>query len=380
MINKKRVLQLRSSPFIGSPEKMIIGRCSATDGKQWEYCVGVFDEQLGGVNDFAAELNRLNVKTYKLHPLMLRCHMTIKILQRIVKENDIALICSNDYKTNFFALLLGKLCKLPIVAIFHGRTSADIKVRFYEKIDTFILKSFDRVVAVCDDAKKRLISKGIFSEKIRVIPNAVDTSFSIEKIDTSQPIHSELNILPNDRIVVFAGRLSKEKGLILLLQAIMKVIHHSDCVKFFLVGNGPERKHLEHMIKKYDLEGYVLLPGFRRDVYQFFSAMRFLVLPSLTEGMPMVILEAFATCKAVVASRVGGIPEIVTHEINGLLFEPGNVEQLADAMNKMLNDDKMTRQMGINGLKMVREQYCFPVQVKNYSRLYQSVVDDFHKR
>ena len=378
--NKLRVLQLRSSPFLGSPEKLILGRCAAMGSNRLVYCVGVFDEQPNGVNDFIYELEALDVKVLKLDASILRLHQTVKFLKKVVNDENITFFCSNDYKSNFFAFVLGKISKLPAIAVFHGRTSTDIKVRFYEKIDAFILKSFDVIVAVCDDAKKRLISKGISSEKIRVIPNAVDTSSGTEKINTSQPIYSEFSISPNDKLIVFAGRLSKEKGLTLLIQAATKVIRHLGCVKFILVGDGPERKYLEHLIKKYDLEGYVLLPGFRRDVHQFFSAMRFLVLPSLTEGMPVVILEAFAAGKAVIASRVGGIPEIVSHGINGLLVEPGNVEQLADAMTQMVNDDEMIRQMGINGLKMVREHYCFPVQVNNYNRLYQFVLENSRRR
>ncbi|NLW35951.1 MAG: glycosyltransferase family 4 protein [Syntrophorhabdus aromaticivorans] len=355
---------------------MMIGRYRMRKGHN--YCFGVFDEQLSGQNDFIRELRKLEAATINLGRSVFSFRETVTALHRFARELDVALVCSNDYKSNVFGLVLGRQAKLPAIAVFHGRTSKDAKVRFYERLDDIFLKYFDSVVAVSEYSRKQLQSIGVDSQKIHVIPNAVDEPSS-SAAEESQSLRKEFGLTSRNNVILFVGRLSREKGLQSLVESAAMLIRKHEDARFILVGEGPERANLTRLIARYGLEGHVTMTGYRHDVRGFIEISDFLVLPSVREGMPVVILEAFREGKAVVATGVGGVPEFVMHNVNGLIVKPGDTHELTESLSFMLMNQDKALVMGRHGKALIREKYNFAVQAQEYGHLYDDVLSGFQR-
>lgn len=365
-----RVLHLRSSPFLGSPEKLLLSQLRHLDRTRCDYVVGIFDEQRPASNEFAERCRRL-CPTYLLPQHVLQLPGALFAVRRIARRHSVRCICTHDYKSTFVGALAARASGIPHLAVFHGRTGCSRRVRMYEKLDTLFLKKSDAVVAVSKAVCSSLADLGISRERIHHIPNAVECQENAEGEHGS--IRREFGIALSTPMIVYAGRLSPEKGLTVLVEAA-KVVHavFPDAV-FFLAGDGPERDALVHQIRAKNLEAHCFLPGFRRDIGAFYRDMNVFVLPSLTEGMPLAVLEALAYAKPVVATRVGGIPEVLDDGVTGLLVPPQDAARLAQALVVLLSDTERATQIGARGLARVRTEFSARKHVDRYMAMFEAV-------
>jgi glycosyltransferase involved in cell wall biosynthesis len=172
------------------------------------------------------------------------------------------------------------------------------------------------------------------------------------------------------RLVVAAGRLSPEKGFGVLVDAARAVLDRDPGVRFALFGDGTLRAALEKQIAAHDMTGRFVMPGFRTDLNRFLPYADIVALPSFTEGLPNVALEACAAGKPVVATRVGGTPEVIVDGLNGFLVPPGDPVKLARAILKLVRSRSARRAMGEHGQARVRAAFTFDGQ----SRLYRDLL------
>jgi len=176
-------------------------------------------------------------------------------------------------------------------------------------------------------------------------------------------------------IVGAAGRLSPEKGFEILIEAAAKVVPENSQIGFVIFGDGVLRESLAAQIKQRGLGDSVVLGGFRTDLERYVPHFDLFALSSFTEGLPVAVLEAFAGGVPVVATAVGGVPEVVQHGVNGYCVEPGCPQELARGILDVLADDTLRRTMGQNGRKRVVEEFTFEVMAKQYQRLFEDLVD-----
>jgi glycosyltransferase involved in cell wall biosynthesis len=232
------------------------------------------------------------------------------------------------------AAWLGRRVGTPVVCTIHG---ADINLYPHETKLTRIvtqqaIRSVDALVTVSAELREKTLALETPVRDIRVIPNGVDLEqFAPQDAGLSR---SELGLPQDKRIIVYASRLAAAKGLSDLLVAFQMVLEcRSDCL-LILVGDGPYRQPLVRQVTELGLEDHVLLVGRKpyAEVAKWMNAGDVIVHPSLHEGSPLPIYEALACGKPVVASRVGGIPEIITSDAYGLLVPPSNPEALANAL------------------------------------------------
>jgi glycosyltransferase involved in cell wall biosynthesis len=175
--------------------------------------------------------------------------------------------------------------------------------------------------------------------------------------------------------VVSAGRLSPEKGHAVLLEAFATIAPQMPDVWLVLLGDGPEYRRLAALADCLGVSRRVLFAGYRKDIAAIFQVMDFLVLPSHTEGLPMVILEAFACGKPVVATTVGGVPEVVRQGETGLLIPEGDVAGLRRAMCAMLMDQPARERMGKGAYAWVRERFGMDRYVTEFAALFRGLIN-----
>ena len=225
-------------------------------------------------------------------------------------------------------------------------------LKFFLK--TALLKAY-AVLAVSESVKKETIDNyGIDSNKVFVYKYKISDIFNPHVPRDLKPL---LN--PHGPIVLTVARMSPEKGLIYLVEAARIVVNNIPDVKFVIKAFLSSKKYEEKirdLIHQYNLQKHFVVLGGSpySEMPKYMAAADVFALPSISEGLGLVVLEALATGVPVVASRVGGIPDILIHEYNGLLVEPRDVEGLAEAIVRILSDDKLKRRLIEGGLATVQ--------------------------
>jgi len=210
----------------------------------------------------------------------------------------------------------------------------------------------------------------------KVIPNSVDTEGIRSSILRTSSFTENFE---DKNIVLYAGRLVSYKGVDVLIESITRILSEvSDKRSTFFLFAGPGNIHgyyrrLKEL--KVPTENFAFTgPLPREQVLKLMASARCVVVPSYIDNIPNVVLESMTCATPVVASCIGGIPEALIHGWNGLLVQPGNADQLADSILRLLNDQDLARRMGRNGVEMVKAKFCWDVNISKYVKLYRSVV------
>ncbi len=283
------------------------------------------------------------------------------------------LILCHSIKPNLLGLLAARRIGIPVISVSRGWTGENAKVRLYEALDRRVLRWMDRVVCVSEAQAQKVRRAGVRGDKIAVIPNAIRP----ERFDRPDPVFRQrlLGMFPKppQQIVGAAGRLSPEKGFGVLVDAAADVAKASPDVGFVLFGDGVLRESLVRQIATRGLDGRFILAGFQSDLDQYFPHFDLLAIPSYTEGLPNVALEALAAGVPVVATAVGGTPEVIDDGQTGCLVPAGNPAQLADRIRHVLSDGAVRRQMSEQGRRRVEEHFSFAAQASRYRHLFNSL-------
>jgi glycosyltransferase involved in cell wall biosynthesis len=268
------------------------------------------------------------------------------------------------------AALLSAVTAKPAVLTVQG---SDINVlyenRWLRRFRAFVVRRVAKIIAVSNPLAERVRELGAEADKVAMIPNGADTSIFAD-CSSDNPFQSRL---------VWVGRLSREKGVRYLIEAMAKVVKEFPQAQLTLVGDGPLRGDVERRISELALTENVQLTGMvsHEDIPGYLSRSDLLVLPSLSEGLPLVLVEAMSAGKPVVATRVGGIPDVLCEnggEQTGTLVDPGDSQALAQAISTMLNDPEKARLMGRNGRRRVERVYAWPTIAQQTAELYESLL------
>jgi len=222
-----------------------------------------------------------------------------------------------------------------------------------------IVKRTDRFIAVSQAAKALYLSLGVDESKISIIPNGVDVSKFDSKIDGSKA-RAWLKVGP-DPLVVSVMRVEKRKGPKYLVTAFSKVLETMPRAKLVIVGGGPDKEKISTQIKELKIEKSALMLGPipHNKVPEVLAAADAFVLPSLVDSSPLVLPEAMATGAPIVCTRVGGIPEMVDDQFNGVMVEPADADALANGIIRVLTDKEFSRKIRANALKTVHEKFTW---------------------
>jgi glycosyltransferase involved in cell wall biosynthesis len=296
--------------------------------------------------------------------------IVIRDALRLVKKNDIQILESHGYKGHVVCLVLKKITGLPWIAYTHGWTRENLKVAFYNSIDRNIVRFADRIIPVSKDLGRKLRLGSRAGSRMIVVNNAAE---SAEAETGTDNVRTQLGVKKDDVLIGVVGRLSPEKGHEYFLAA-MRQLPSDLPVKAVFVGDGQEKERLSNTIRESGLEGKVMLVGYKADVAPFYRECDIIALPSLAEGMPNAALEAMAFGKPVVASAVGGIPEVVIDKQTGILVPPSNPEALAAALMRLAGDKLLMAKYGVQGKRTVEHDFSSSERVKKVDVIYRQVL------
>jgi glycosyltransferase involved in cell wall biosynthesis len=292
---------------------------------------------------------------------------------RICRLERVAIWHGHDYKSNLLGLILRRFHPMRLVTTVHGWVHRTWKTPLYYAIDRLCLPRYDRVICVSGDLLDRARAAGVPEGRCLLIENAIDErQFRRDRaIDEAKAALG----LPDGRLIVGAvGRLSAEKGFDLLIEAVDRLIGSGLDVGLIIAGEGDERPALEARIADLGRIGRISLLGFRPDTPAIYQAMDVYALSSLREGLPNALLEAMAFEVPVVATRIAGVPRLIRDRENGLLIEPGSVDELTSSLRLLASDDVLRSRLRRRGRATIEDDYSFEARMGRIRSLYDELL------
>jgi len=341
-----RILHVvRGSAFYGGPEMTVLNAFKAFDDRDFALSLAVLAKDARERVPVCTEADRLGLP---LHFIPARPRFRLRYARRLrelIGTLKIDIMHTHGYKSGLFGLAAAGGCGIPAVATAHGWTRNALRAHLYEGVEARILKRFDRVCTCSEHMKMDLVRSGVAAERIRLVRNAVDAKGFAAGGSADRQWPSDLQVPEGAVLVGTIGRLSREKGQRFLLEAFAKV--HREVPEAFLLiaGAGDREGELRALAQELGIAVAVgWVPKCPHDrVPSLLGAMDLFVLPSLMENQPLVLLEAMAAGVPVVATRVGGVGEIIEDSREGLLVRPGDSHALAETILRALGDGKGSR-------------------------------------
>jgi glycosyltransferase involved in cell wall biosynthesis len=263
-------------------------------------------------------------------------------------------IWSNSVKSHFLVRHSALNKSKKWVAFHHGYTTTDLKMRVYNQLDRWSLRKADKVVTSSAAFIEELVRNHVPVQRIHVQHIPIRPFVPVSD-DEKSGLRQRLGITDGTRVLLSVGRLSLEKGHTDLIHAFAKMIELSAGMplRLILVGEGPERSRIEALSRTLNLSRVVTLTGQEDDVDPYYSLADVFVLPSHSEGCPNVLLEAMAAGVPVVATAVGGVPEVVTNGHDAILVEKRDTAGMASASVQLLKDQQFRDRLVSNARQIV---------------------------
>ncbi len=320
-------------------------------------------------------------------------HNLKKRLKEVVQEVKPDILHAHSPALNGIAAIsIGRQFNIPVVyeirafwedaAVDHGTSKEHgWRYKLTRALESHVVKQANAVTTICEGLKNDIIKRGVKPSKVTVIPNAVD----IEKFSVSDKKDSELanRLALNNKLVIgFIGSFYAYEGLSLLLDAVPEILESINDTKVLLVGGGPEDQNLKDQAKRLGIEQHVVFTGrVSHDIVQdYYDLIDILVYPRLSMRLtelvtPLKPLEAMAQKKLFVASDVGGHKELIRHEVNGLLFNSGNITELAKTVVSLASQKDKWSLLKDNGRNFVETERNWKESISRYKSVYPSLVE-----
>ncbi len=231
--------------------------------------------------------------------------------------------------------------------------------RIFKLLDRFIYSRYQAITGVSQSVIDELVKwLPATANKTVTIPNGIDPRrFKIEDAAARSQIRASLGLTPDQTAILFGGRFEYVKGLDLLIASLAQVKSDRASYRVLLAGDGKLQAEVREQVRQANLEDVVSFLGFRSDMDRLLSVVDVVVLPSRWEGLPMILLEAMAAGRAVVATSVGGTPEIVVHQKTGLLVAPEDAAALARELDRVIESPDLRQQLGQSAFATISEAY-----------------------
>jgi glycosyltransferase involved in cell wall biosynthesis len=366
-----RLLCLRDTSYVCGPGNTILNTFRTLDRKRFSLQVGVpvSGAEPNGFIERATELG-LQVLPIPVGPFE---PAGVLRLVRLLREHRIDVVQSHDFLTRRLAVPAAALARVAHVTSVHGWITNTRKEAFAKRIDQWLIGHAVRVIAVSSLLRDQLVEAGVQPARVRLVPNAVLLDDYPSGVRSPAAARLHLGLPADGKVVTIVGRLSPEKEHAVFLEMCGRIAAKRPSTLFLIVGHGPLRAALEINSRSRGLAERVVFLGLRTDMHYIYTASDVVILCSSTEGLPNVILEAFAHRRPVVATRVGGVPDLVSDGHTGFLVGRGDVAALTRATMRLLDDPGLAEACGEAGRRLVEKRFDFRARTACVEALYEEV-------
>jgi glycosyltransferase involved in cell wall biosynthesis len=300
-------------------------------------------------------------------------------LADIIKKNSVDMVHGQGARVEFYARLASRLACRPryistIAMPVEGFDVGFFRKKIYRFFDHFSERFVDRFLVVSDTLKNKMINeRNIPAEKVIRVYNGIETDHYSPTRRIRERVRSEFNIGEEQTLVGSVGRLVWQKGFEYLIRSIPQILSVDPKAQVLVVGDGPMRNELEELAERMKVGEHLIIAGFRTDIKEILSGLDILVIPSLLEGFPMITLEGMAMAKPIIATKIDGITEQITHEESGIIIPPRDPQAIANAIIKVVNNARLAETMGLEARKRVENDFSVDRMVAETEKVYQTL-------
>jgi len=279
-------------------------------------------------------------------------------LVSLIRKHNINILHTHEVRTNLVGLIAARLTGIKVVASVHGWVMDTVPYlwKIYQHFDRRVITLFDHIMVGSHFLRNEIIKLGMSSSRVTTIHNAIDTA-SLDVTSSPMNFRRKYNLNSGDMLIGTVGRISKEKGHKYFLEASKMVLKDFPVAKFLIVGEGELRSELEQFAEEIGIADNVIFTGYYKNLSEVLAAIDLFVIPSLTESLPLVVLEAMAAGKPVISTDVGGIPEVVIHGKTGLLVGPRKSVEMANSITLLLKNSEVMFDLAKNGRQLVYDEF-----------------------
>jgi glycosyltransferase involved in cell wall biosynthesis len=364
------VLHIIHSLTWGGAENQVVTLAPTLNSKRYRNHVCCLRSE--GVQAYS--LRAKGIQVVSLNMRLRYWPITVCKLYCLIKQMKPQIIHAHMYDAGIWATLVGKLAGVPVILT--TEPGMTLKKRRH-LLPIHLVNHFnDKMIATSEEIRQCYIQNRVISpEKVITIPSAVDVE-RFSGLNYRNELRTQLGVNTSSLLVGTVARLVQAKRLDRLLEAARMVCNAVPQAQFMIIGDGPMREKLEGQAMRLDLAPkYVRFLGNRQDVTDFLSALDIFALSSETEGIPVALLEAMAASKPVVATRVGGIPQVIQDRHNGLLVSPNDPAGLSKAILTLMEDSTLRESVGREGHRTVTACFSVDVVSQQIVALYDSLLE-----
>jgi glycosyltransferase involved in cell wall biosynthesis len=370
--NKKKinVIHLVEELTIGGLEKILTSIVLNLDKKKYNVSVWCLKE--GGF--FANKLVKEGIDVKILHISSSRNPLSIYKLYNLLKNRKFDIIHTHAYSAGTIGRISAFLAGIPVI-ISHNHSVYDYYNRYYHFVEWLLSLITDRIICISDIVNRFTHkTQRINTKKLITIHNGIDSEYTVSEKRTSG-LRKELDIPADHSVICTIAHMEEHKGIKYLLESASLLLQSRNDISFLLVGEGALKEELKILCADLKIEENVIFTGERSDIPEILSLTDIFVLPSLREGLGLAILEAMACGKPVIATNVGGVPEIAKDGVSGILVSPKDPEALHSAMNELLGDREKLKKMGNKGKRIFSENFHSEIMINKIEELYNSLIE-----
>lgn len=327
--------------------------------------------------DFAQEARELGILTTIVDCGVLSA---VKTVAKLVKEDEAQVVHCHGARANMIGALLRRMCHVPVVTTVHSDYRLDYLGRplgrlTYGNINTVALRFLDYYIGVSDPMADLLIDRGFDPQRMFAIYNGVDFTPRMPSLLPGEYLQS-VGFHDCGDCVVFgiAARLSAVKDVSTLIRGFGRAAEHCKNIRLLIAGDGEQRKELEQLAQECCPADSYQFCGWVSDMDSFYSALDVNTLTSLSETFPYALTEGARAHCATIASQVGGVPKLIEDGVTGLLFQPGDVEKLAEHICTLAQNESLRKQLGQALYEKASRDFSVEATVSRQRKIYAEIL------
>ena len=372
-----RVLHFRSTSSFAGPERGLLTLGRALRALGIEAKIIAYYRQRPpepSVHRMVAEGHQEQIDVEQWEDRSLFSWRTVARLAGELQRGAYDVLVPHDHKTDLMGYLAARRSRTPCLAAAHGYDLPLFRMILYRHVDLLVLRRFPRIVVVSDSLRQELIRAGLSAERIRVVWNGIDPARFSDGASSRAVEWRERFAASSVPVILTVARLYRQKGLEYFVQSAARIHEVVPQARFWIAGDGMLRGELAALIQRLGLLDTVTLLGGQDDIAGIMAASDVFVLPSLSESLGNVLLEAMALGKPVIATSVGGIPELVRDHETGWLVPPRQPAALAEAVLQVLRDPDGAARIATRGRDFVASRFAASHIASRMAEVYREVV------